>query len=717
MIIKKVILLTAIAFISLTACSSTKPIQLPELVISANSNKTIENADSIHRNKRYFATYSTVNDLLNTKLDLKFNWDSAFVMGKATLKFKPYFYPTDSLKLSAKGFKVNEVALVKGSTKQALQFTYDGKSIFIKLDKTYNRDEEYTVAIDYVAMPNKLIVKGSDAITQDKGLYFINNNGKDPNKPKQIWSQGETEANSCWFPTIDGPQEKHTQEITLTVDKKYVTLSNGLMVSSVNNADGTRTDVWKQDKMHSTYLTMIAVGDFAITKDKWRNIEVNYYVEPEYAKYAKLIFGNTPEMIEFYSEKLGVDYAWDKYSQIVVRDFVSGAMENTSATVHYDKLQMTDREHLDESHEDIICHELFHHWFGDLVTAESWPNLPLNESFATYGEYLWYEYKYGRAEADIKSQMDMMAYLSSKEDAAKDLIRFDLDDREKMFDLVSYQKGGRVLHMLRKYVGDDAFFAALKLYLTQNRFSTAEIHDLRIAFEKTTGQDLNWFFNQWFLSPGHPELSIATTYNETLKKVEINVAQLQNFVNAPIYKLPIDVDFYSNGKVERKRIVIDNASQKFTFSYDKKPELVNFDAEKMLLGLKRETKSREEWVNQFNMAPLFMDKVEALSYLEYYSSYADVQEVYKNALSDKIWGIRIFALQNLTSVPVTARDQYYQTVLNIAKTDEKSYVRASALATLSELYKAKDNKAVYSQMLKDQSPMVEQMAKQLLESK
>ncbi|POY35535.1 alanyl aminopeptidase [Solitalea longa] len=715
MIGKKITILTVTAFISLAACSSTKPIQLPELVISANSNKTIETADSLHRNRHYYATYTTINDLLNTKLDLKFDWDSAFVMGKAVLKFKPYFYATDSLTLSAKGFRLNEVALVKGTTKLPLKYTYDGKHIFIQLDKTYKRDEEYSIAVDYVAMPNKLVVKGSDAITQDKGLYFINNDGKEPNKPKQIWSQGETEANSCWFPTIDGPQEKHTQEITLTVDKEYLTLSNGLMISSTANADGTRTDVWKQDKLHSTYLTMIAIGDFAVTKDKWRNIEVNYYVEPEYAKYAKLIFGNTPEMIEFYSKKLGVDYAWDKYSQIVVRDFVSGAMENTTATVHYDKLQMTDREYLDETHEDIICHELLHHWFGDLVTAESWPNLPLNESFATYGEYLWYEYKYGRAEADIKSQMDMMAYLSSKEDASKNLIRFDVDDREKMFDLVSYQKGGRVLHMLRKYVGDDAFYAALKLYLTEHRFSTAEIHDLRMAFEKVTGEDLNWFFNQWFMAAGHPEVSIATTYNEANKQVEINVAQLQNLSNAPIYKLPIDVDFYSNGKVERKRIIINQASQKFIFSFDKKPELVNFDAEKMLLGLKRETKTREDWVNQFNMAPLFMDKVEALSYLEYYSSFEDVQAVIKKALTDKIWGIRIFALQNLASVPQSAREQFYPMVVNAAKTDEKSYVRASALATLSEVYKSKDNKSVYTEMLKDKSPMVEESAKLLLQ--
>ncbi|AFD08494.1 M1 family metallopeptidase [Solitalea canadensis] len=715
--IKKHLLVTGAIFISLAACSSTKHIQLPEMVVSANSNQTLTKTDSLHKNRVYFATYTSINDLISTKLDLKFNWDSAFVLGKAQLKFKPYFYPTDSLKLSAKGFKINEVALITSGGKQSLKYDYDGKSIKVKLDKTYTRNDEYTIAVDYVAMPNKIIVKGSEAITQDKGLYFINNDGKDPEKPKQIWTQGETEANSCWFPTIDGPQEKHTQEISLTVDKKYVTLSNGLMITSKDNGDGTHTDTWKQDKMHSTYLTMIAVGDFAVVKDKWRNIEVNYYVEPKFEKYAKLVFGNTPEMIEFYSKKMGVDYAWDKYSQIVVRDFVSGAMENTSATVHFDRLNMTDREYLDETHEDIICHELFHHWFGDLVTCESWPNLPLNESFATYGEYLWYEYKYGRAEADIKSQMDMMAYVSSKDDASKDLIRFNLDDREKMFDLVSYQKGGRVLHMLRKYVGDDAFFTALKNYLNDHRFSTAEIHDLRMAFEKVTGEDLNWFFNQWFLAAGHPELSVATTYNEATKQVEINVAQLQNFDNSPLYKLPVDVDFYVDGKVERKRVVINKAAQKFTFNYDKKPLVVNFDAEKMLLGLKRETKTREEWIALYNNAPLFMDKIEALSNLEYYSSFSDVQEILRKALSDKVWGVRIFAVQSVAGLTAEAKEQFYPLMVNLAKTDSKSYVRAAALGILSQVYKSKDNKTVYTEATKDKSPMVEETARQLLNTK
>src|SRR3546814_829974 len=262
-----------------------------------------------------------------------------------------------------------------------LKFTYDGRKLRAGLGRTYGRDEEYRVFIRYTAMPDRLEMGGSEAISQDKGLYFIDPRDEDPEKPFQIWTQGETEANSCWFPTINGPQENHTQRISLTVNEEYVTLSNGKMIASQSNGDGTRTDVWKQELPHATYLTMIAVGDFAVVRDQWRDLEVNYYVEPGFAQYASLIFGNTPEMMELYSEVLGVAYPWSKYSQIVVRDFVSGAMETTTATVFFDQMNMTDREYLDQSHEDIIAHELFHHWFGDMVTCESWSNLPLNEAF------------------------------------------------------------------------------------------------------------------------------------------------------------------------------------------------------------------------------------------------------------------------------------------------------------------------------------------------
>ena len=331
--------------------------------------------------REYQAANTRTFDLIHTTLDVRFDWEKQQLSGKAELTLKPYFYATNQLELDAKGFDLRAVSLKKDGQLQSLKYTYDKEKIYIELDKEYKRSETLTVWIDYTAKPEELEAEGSAAITDAKGLYFINANGEDKDKPKQIWTQGETESSSCWFPTIDSPNENMTQDIKITVDSRYSTLSNGLLVSSRPNGDGTRTDQWKQTKPHAPYLAMMAVGEFAIVKDKWKGIDVDYYVEPAFEPHAKAIFGETPKMLDFYSDVLDFPYAWEKYSQIVVRDYVSGAMENTTATIHGEFLHRTQRELIDSDNEKIIAHELFHHWFGDLVTCESWSNLPLNESY------------------------------------------------------------------------------------------------------------------------------------------------------------------------------------------------------------------------------------------------------------------------------------------------------------------------------------------------
>src|SRR4030095_13725804 len=312
--------------------------------------------------------------------------------------------PSDSLRLDAKGMDIHKIAMVKSGKEIPLKYDYDSWQLNIHLDKTYKGGEQYTVLIDYTSKPNEVKVRGSAAITDAKGLYFINPDCKEKDKTNEIWNTGATEANSVWLPTIDKPNQKMTDEIAMTVPAKYVTLSNGKLVAQKKNTDGTRTDTWKMELPHAPYLFFMGVGDYSIVKDSYKGKEVNYYVEKEYAPVAKKIFGHTPEMMGFYSKVLGVEYPWVKYSQIVGRDYVSGAMENTTATLHQASAQQDSRELIDgNGWESTIAHELFHQWFGDLVTCESWSNLTLNESFANYSETLWDEYKYGKDAGDAQN--------------------------------------------------------------------------------------------------------------------------------------------------------------------------------------------------------------------------------------------------------------------------------------------------------------------------
>lgn len=688
----------SVTLLILSACKTkkTEPVAaevvLPEVSIHSKPEP-----------KTYYASYTRLSDIIHTKLDINLNWDSCFVIGKANLKVRPYFYDTDELILDAKGYTINEI---KVNGKKA-NYTYDGYKLNIKLGKVYTKEETYEVFIDYVAMPNKLKVKGSVAINSDKGFYFINPDGKNKYKPKQFWTQGETESNSCWFPTIESGNERFSQEIAITVDTSMVTLSNGRLMYSTKNSNGTRTDVWRQDLAHAPYLTMLAGGNFKIYRDKWRNMEVNYYMEPEFAPNAKLIFGNTPEMIEFFSNKTGVTYPWDKYSQIVVRDFVSGAMENTGAVTFYDPMNKTLRDYEDQTDEDIISHELFHHWFGDLVTCESWPNLTLNEGFATYGEYLWDEYKYGREEADKGGFNNLNAYLASAANTRVDMIRFNLKDRESMFDVNSYQKGGQIIHMLRKYVGDKAFFTAIKTYLETYKFKPVEIHHLRLVFEEVTGEDLNWFFNQWYLNQGHPELEINYEYADATKKTTVSITQKQDLSKNPLYKLPIDVDIYEAGNVTRKRIVLDSVSQKFEFSTNSKPFLINVDAEKMLVCTKKDMHSKEEWLYMFNNAPLFLDKLEALEALDKFKTDSLVQLTYLKALDDPFYSIKTMAISKVKSLNEKNQELAYPKLKNLAMNDKKSIVRSRALKVITEVYASKNNEEVFASAEKDLSYSVE----------
>ncbi|MBI3719154.1 MAG: M1 family metallopeptidase [Sphingobacteriales bacterium] len=655
-----VLILTLFVYSSLSA-------QIPE-----------QKAEDTSWKKIYRATPTKDFDLINTKLDVRFDYDKAYMYGKAQITLKPHFYPQKQLRLDAKGMELHEVSLLKRTQKVKLSYDYsDENNLYITLDKEYKGGENLTIYIDYTAKPNEYAAKGSEAIKDAKGLYFINPKGEDKEKPIQIWTQGETESNSVWCPTIDKPNQRQTDEISMTVPDKYVTLSNGLLVTQKKNADGTRTDTWKMDLPHAPYLMMMGVGDFKIYKDKWRNKEVNYYLEPAYAPYAKQIFGNTPELMEFYSKILGVDFPWQKYSQIVVRDFVSGAEENTTATVHNETVQRTPRELLDGNQEDYLAHELFHQWFGDLVTTESWSNITVNESMANYSEVLWFGYKYGKDAGDAKFLEDMTYYLSDPRKEKLNLVRFNYADKEDVFDLVSYQKGGCILHMLRNYVGDSAFFKALNLYLTTNKFKSTEATNLRMAFEEVTGEDLNWFWNQWYYRSGHPNLKIDYVY--TGDKVKVIIQQQTE----KIFRLPIAIDIYNGDKKERHKVWIEKQSEVFDFPYKTKPDLVNVDGDKILLCVKEDNKTMENFVHQFKYAGNFMDRHEELEYF-----YSKMSKNIFLGLKDKYKGIRYQALGIIAELKDSM--DYKETepeLKKIAESDAYRPNRAIAISLLSFLDK------------------------------
>ena len=626
----------------------------------------------------YRATPEKKTALRHTKLKVDFNFSNQTLNGEEWLTAAPFFYPSDSLILDAKTMLIHQVALDQQGKLQNLPYTYRDDLLRIKLPKKYQKDENYTVYIKYTAQPEKVPNNGNLSISDTKGLYFINPEGKPDGYPRQIWTQGEAESSSCWFPTIDKPNQKTTQEIEMTVPDSFVTLSNGLLKSSQKNGN-LRTDYWVMDKPHAPYLFFMGAGEFAVVKDTpWRGkIPVEYYVEKDYAPLAKKLFGNTSEMMTFFSERFGYDYPWTKYAQIIVRDFVTGAMENTTAVSHSESAYQSEEALNDQNYwEYIIAHELAHHWFGDLVTAESWANLTVNESFANYSEYLWLAHKYGKDVADYHLRNNTQQYHQRPDDFKKDLVRFDYTSTDDMFDMVSYNKGGAILHMLRHYLGDEAFFQAITDYLKTYAYSNGEAHQLRLSFEKISGKDLSWFFNQWYFGNGNPTVKVEKYYDTTKKQLTVKITQLQS--EDLYFQFPLDIDIYQDNKPIRHTVWVDARQENaFTFAVSKAPALVNINPEGVVVMEEQYPKTIKEYLFQIQHAPELKSRLEAISYLEAGKG----KEVVLAALRDPYFKIRKAALELLEGYQLTKKD--LALVEKIATSDPENLARAAAIWVLN----------------------------------
>lgn len=672
------------AFIILlfASCHSTKHIArkpiiqhetLDTLVVSAN------NPMEIYRGAepRYW-------DILHTRLALSFNYVEKTADGKAWLQITPYNAAMDSLVLDAKSMKIHEVKLLSNNELQ-LPFSYKDNKLNIRLPHLFNQTDTLQIFIDYTAEPYVKPTGGSSAIRDDRGLYFINTDGKIPTKPKQIWTQGETQANSHWMPTLDQPNERFTMRLELIVPDSFVTLSNGSLDISMKAGEHLRKDVWMMKKPVQTYAYMFAIGDFVKIEDSsWHNREVSYYVEPEFASSGAGMFQYTPEMIDCFSKATGQPYPWNKYSQVVVRDYVSGAMENTTASLFGEFMNRTQRELDDKNNEDVVSHELFHQWFGDYVTAESWSNLTLNESFATYGEQIWRKYKQGIASADELAVNDFSRYLNQIDFNDEPLVRFHYRDKEALFDRISYQKGGQILRYLHGLLGDSAFTRATQIYLSKNALQPAEAHHWRMAVEEASGIDWNWFFNQFYFHGDHPQIFLEYHYDDAQQQLIVTSKQLATDSNF-IYRLPLKAMLYYDDKEEVVDWLISKKKENFSFPYKNgiRPLFVP-DCYYWLPGIIRENKKPIDWFSEMTVCKGYANKRKCINGAFFNQDDSLSKEIFHLALKDKDEQVCYYAITLLNRMPAKYgwHEQFKTQLFEIALSKTLNRTRAAALDVL-----------------------------------
>jgi len=625
-----------------------------------------------------------VFDILHMDLDLSFDYEAQTVIGHVDLRIKPFKYPQKIMLIDAQDFELGKIFFSQKGKFSDLAYSYDEQLIQIYLPRELDERDTFNLVFDYRAFPNRNPGGGSEAIQDTKGLYFIDPLDTISGKPRMIWTQGETMHNSKWFPTIDHPNERFTQRLNLKLADSLVSISNGELVAQKKVENGMRIDSWEMKMPHSPYLVAIAIGDFEKVSAVWEDVPLGYYVEKGYKNGAAKVFQNTPEMIGFFSDILGVRYPWPKYDQVVVRDFVSGAMENTTASIFMEELRLTEREAIDGEWDYIIAHELFHQWFGDYVTAESWSNLPLNEAFANYSEFLWNEFKNGPDEAKLKLIAETENYFAEAEIKIENLIRFEYTDSEDMFDSHSYSKGGVVLHMLREYLGKEVFYEGLNYYLKAHALQSVEVHDLRLAFEKVSGEDLNWFFNQWFLDKGHPELGIEVDYSEP-ENILVSITQQQDLTVFPLFQIPFEISWYVDGEREKKKFFLNKGFQQFAMNNEIPVDQIYFDEEKNILATINLDRNAESYRKQFLTSKIGIARYEALDSLVSMEANEELKVVMHEALSDSFWAIRESALRIIQgNTSWLSEDSNLENkVFELVENDLKNSVRAGAIDALA----------------------------------
>jgi aminopeptidase N len=454
----------------------------------------------------------------------------------------------------------------------AAAFTREEDRLLVTTPRPFARSEMADVIIRYTSGGKK----ERGGIMADSGLHWIEPTSHKPDRVG-FWTQGEPEQNREWAPTWDYPNQLTTSETTVTVPANWTVIGNGVLRSNRLNVGGkTRTFHWQMMQPHATYLLSLVAGPFDIKTSTWRGVPLMYIAPRGKGKLLASSFGDTPDMLSFFSDITGVKFAWPKYAENAMYDF-GGGMENVSATT-LPEGDLTDPREGFHRMASLNSHELAHQWFGDLVTCKDWGHIWLNESFATFFEALYLEHSRGEVAYAQEIEQDMQEYLGEsrryKRPIATDLYK----DANAMFDSHTYPKGGAVLHTLRRMLGDKQFFAGIHAYLVAHQHTPVDSHDLCRSMTDATGTDLEPFFDQWIFKPGHPVLDTTWTYDDAARKVLLTVKQTQDTKDGtPIYTLRSAVGLIVGGRLTRTDITLHQAAEVFKIDAPVKPDAVLLD--------------------------------------------------------------------------------------------------------------------------------------------
>jgi aminopeptidase N len=617
-------------------------------------------------------------DLQHSKIALRFDLEQKKVLGEVTHFLSILRDGTAKIIFDSAGLTIQKVTVNKAAAK----FETNAEKLIIPLASEAKTGDKFEITIRYEGKPTK-------------GMYFILPDKDYPDRPSQIWTQGESEDTHYYLPTYDYPNDRLTTETILTVPASWITVSNGKLISVSDAGKGLKTWYWKESVPSSTYLITVVAGEFDEVKDTWRGIPLTYYAPKGRGDRLPINYGRTPAMMELFTKKIGVDYPWEKYAQVMVDDFVAGGMENSSATTNNSGSLIHPKiapEYF-TGEDDLISHELGHQWFGDLVTCKDWGDVWLNEGFATFMEAVWTEAHFGKDQADYERWNNTREWFASSNLWNKPLVRHDFDDSSE-FDGNAYGKGGWVLYMLRRQLGEDAFYRGVKHYLEVNRGKNVVTADLAKAVEEATHTNVDQFFSQWVYGAGAPKLDLSYTYDAEKHQVTLTVKQTQT-VESRVghFRVPVEVEITTASGPKLYNVTISKEKQTFPLPADSAPLMVLFDKGGHLLKSAEFQKEKKEWLYQLKNAADLSDRADAVLALGKMKNDEEVVAALGDALrNDKAWGVRATAADTLGQVGSASASKVLLAALD---SRDRPWVRSRVVSALGNF---KDDAAIVAKL-------------------
>ena len=589
-------------------------------------------------------------NLQHSRIALRLDADERKIAGDVTHTVSILRDDTSTVAFDSVGLNIQSVTVNKSPAK----FETTAAKLIVSLPATAHPGDKFDIEIKYDAKPSK-------------GIYFILPDKNYPDRPKQIWTQGESEDTRYYLPTYDYPNDRLTTETILTVPASFVTVANGKLISITDAGSGLKTWTWKESLPSSTYLITVVAGEFDELKQSLHGLPVMYYAPKGRGDRIAVNYERTPAMIDLFSKKLGVDYPWEKYSQAMVDDFVAGGMENSSATTNESSSLMNPKlvPEFPINEDELISHELAHQWFGDLVTCKDWGNVWLNEGFATFFETVWNESYYPKEQAEFDRWNTMRKWFERTSLYEKPIVRFDFDDSSE-FDENVYDKGGLVLYMLRRQIGEDAFWRSLKHYLEVNRGKNVVTSDLVKAIEESALVEVDRFFNQWIYGAGAPKFDLSYSYDDAKHQVALTVKQTQKVEGrVGIFDVPVEIEITTPSGAKPYNIKVSKDLETFALAADSAPVMVLFDKGGHLLKSAEFHKEKKEWLYQLKNASELSDRADATVALGKMKNDDEVVVALGKALqTDKTWGVRDLAADALGRIGTAVASKQLLDALN-----------------------------------------------------